>query len=102
MDQESLFTPISEDEYNAAHAAPITSRKRTSKVVTEPRIQTVWFTLDTHLGFCTVPAHEEIQKMLDPEAKEYRQVFPTRMVYEINGMMVCRDCFVHGADKHEH
>lgn len=101
MEQEPLFTPISEEEYNAAHAKPITPRRRAgSKIVTEPRIQTVWFALDTHMGFCTAPEHDEVQKMLDPEAKEYRQKYPTRLVYEIReGLTICRDCFLHEVDK---
>jgi hypothetical protein len=101
MEQEPLFTPISEEEYEAAHAKPITTRRRTgSKVVTEPRTQTVWFTLDTHLGFCTAPEHEEIQRMMNPEEKQYRQMYPTRLVYEIKpGLKICRDCFLHEVDK---
>jgi hypothetical protein len=101
VNEEPLFTPISEEEYNAAHATPISTKRRSgSKVVTEPRIQTVWFALDTHMGFCTAPEHEEIQRMLDPEAKEYRQVYPTRQVYEIRpGLEICRDCFLHEVDK---
>lgn len=66
---------------------------------TLPRTLTTWLSLSTHQDFCTVPAHEEIQAMLNPEQKEYRQMYPTRYVIEINGMNVCRDCYMAEADK---
>ena len=95
----SLFEPISEDEYRRA-TRPVSSGARA--LVTEPRLQTIWFALPTHQGTCTVPGHDEVQAMLSDEKKEYREQFPgnIRYVYEISpGLFVCRDCFVAGADK---
>lgn len=91
--QQLSFEVISQEEYFKA------SVPKGKKVKTEPRNYTTWYDLTTHFGFCTVPRHEEIQKQLDPEKKEYRQVYPSRMVYEIDGMKVCRDCFLREADK---
>lgn len=100
-----LFQPISEDEWKAETAKGVEEAKPTRarakrKPVTEPRINTVWFTLPTSFGFCTCEQHEEIQRMLNPEAKEYRQKYPTRSVFEIQeGLFICRDCFIHEGDK---
>lgn len=76
-----------------------TTVRKKKTVATEPRTRTVWVELDYSLGFCTVPAHEEVQKLLNPGQLEYRQKYPTRWVIEINGIMVCRDCFLAEADK---
>ena len=93
-----LFEVISETEYKSAIRAEKKARGRTLK--TEPRNNTTWFTLPVEAGFCTCPRHEEVQRALNPEQKEYRQKYPTRHVYEIrDGMFICRDCFVHGVDK---
>ena len=68
-------------------------------IVTEPRTRTVWVELPYTLGFCEVPSHDEVIKTLDATAREYRDKYPTRWVIDINGVMVCRDCFLVGADK---
>jgi hypothetical protein len=92
---DPLFEIISEDEFRKQNT-PRTKRG----VVTEPRLQTIWFALPTSLGFCTIPAHNDVQQMLKPEQKPYRQAYPTRHVFEISpGVFVCRDCFLMGADK---
>lgn len=92
---EPLFEIISEDEFRKQNV-PKTKRE----VATEPRLQTVWFGLPTSPGFCTIPAHNEIQQMLKPEQREYRQKYPTRHVFEIRpDTFICRDCFLMGADK---
>lgn len=94
---DGLFEVISEDEFRKE------STQRTAReATTEPRTLTVWLALGTHthLDYCTVPAHDEVQKMLNPEQQEYRQKYPTRMVYEIRpGVLCCRDCFIAEADK---
>jgi len=90
---DDLFEVISADEYHEA-------RTQSSKeLVTEPRNFTTWHALPTRLGFCTVPDHDEIQKMLSDEAKEYRQSYPTRWIVRLGEYEVCRDCFLRGADK---
>ena len=90
---DDLFEVITADEFHEAKA-------QTSKgLVTEPRNFTTWIGLPSRLGFCTVPDHDEIQKMLSPEQKEYRQVYPTRMVTHIGDYDVCRDCFLRRADE---
>jgi hypothetical protein len=94
-EQDSLFEVISGDEFRKE------SISRTKRdLVTEPRIQTVWFTLPTIPGWCTVVGHKETQKMLSPEQIEIRKKYPVRHVFEIReGLFVCRDCFVAGTDK---
>lgn len=93
---EPLFEPISAEEYHKAQAPRGTAKE----LKTEPRLLTTWYDLPTTFGFCTVPDHDEIQRMLKPEQKEYRQVYPTRHVFEIReGLRVCRDCFMAEADK---
>jgi hypothetical protein len=88
---------MSEDEFRKAQIP------RASKTIaTEPRTRTVWFTLPTRNGFCTVSAHEEVQRTLNPEQKEYRDKYPVRSVFEITeDRYVCRDCFLLGADKED-
>jgi hypothetical protein len=100
MEQEPLFTPISEAEYEAATRPSPSARRKGSKLVTEPRTLTTWIAIETHFGFCTVPAHDEIQRILSPEQQIYRDMYPTRLVFEIEpGIMICRDCFIHEGDK---
>lgn len=91
---EPLFEPISAEEFRRQ-----TVQRTTREVKTEPRNLTTWFDLPTTQGFCTIAAHEEVQKMLKPEEIEYRQRYPTRHVFEISeNMFICRDCFIHRAD----
>ena len=89
--------PMSAEEFRKAQLP------RASKtVVLEPRTRTVWFALPTAMGFCTMEAHTDIMRMIsaDPEKKEYRDKYPVRHVYELSdGVFICRDCFLKGADK---
>jgi len=87
--------PMTAEEFRKAQIP------RTGKTIaTEPRTRTVWFTLPTTQGFCTVPDHLEVQKTLDPTKKEYRDKYPVRHVFEIReGLFVCRDCFLAEADR---
>ncbi len=101
-----LFEYLSPEEFEremgkaAPQKPPSTKGKRTRAVVTEPRTNTVWYALNHVMGFCECPAHDEIQMLLNPTAKVYRQKYPVRMTYEIQpGMHICRDCFTHGGDK---
>jgi len=102
---DELFQPISEEEFVAETAKGVEEAKPTRArakrtPVTEPRTNTVWFTLPTSFGFCTCEQHEEIQRTLHPEALEYRQKYPVRSVFEIRpGLQICRDCFIHEGDK---
>lgn len=74
--------------------------KSSKQLTTEPRTRTVWFDLPHTTGYCTVPAHEEVQKLLDPSKREYRDKYPVRHVFEIRaGLFICRDCFIAEADK---
>lgn len=86
---------VERDEFKR-EATPI---RKSKSLKTEPRTRTVWVELPYSFGFCEVPAHEEVQKLLNPSQLEYRQKYPTRWVIDINGVMVCRDCFLAEADK---
>ena len=47
---------------------------------------TTWYAISaTHHshGFCQCDRHEEVQRMLNPEAKSYRDQYPVRMVFEL-------------------
>jgi hypothetical protein len=101
MNQEGLFDIVSKEEFEASQPTKAEKKTRSKKVAkTEPRINTVWFALSHEMGFCTCPNHEEIQKLLNPEEKEYRQKYPVRMVYPItDDMWICRDCFIAEGDK---
>ena len=102
---DDLFEVISGEEFRQAEGdkdeTEQPKKRRARKVVTEPRTLTIWY--DTvklqSMGFCTVPDHDEVQMTLDPEKKAYRQKYPTRMVLDIDGVKVCRDCFIAEADK---
>jgi len=94
-EQLPLFEIIDAETFHKGQAK--TSKGKTLK--TEPRMLTTWYDLPTTFGFCTVPMHDEIQKSLSPEKKEYRQVYPSRLVYKIGEYQVCRDCFMAKADK---
>lgn len=92
---EPLFEVISGDEFRKESI----SRTR-REVVTEPRLQTIWFALPTEPGWCTVRIHKEIQSLLSPEKRVIRDQYPVRHVFEISpGLFVCRDCFMAEADK---
>lgn len=89
--------PVSSEEFKREATAP----RKSKSIVTEPRTRTVWVDLPYSLGFCTVPAHEEVMKTIEGEAKVYRDKYPTRWVIRIGEVDVCRDCFLVGADKDE-
>lgn len=86
---------VGRDEFKREATAP----RKSKTLQTEPRTRTVWVELPYSLGFCTVPAHEEVQKTLNPGQLEYRQKYPTRWIIRIGELDVCRDCFLAGADK---
>lgn len=103
---EPLFEAIDESEYKDALAAPettATGRTRKPKYDTETRTETAWFRLPTRFGHCEAAFHEEVQEMIcakSPLTKEYRDKYPTRLVHDMpDGKTICRDCYVHGADK---
>ena len=86
--------PIGKEQFQKEAAT-----RKTKELVTEPRTRTVWVELPYTLGFCEVPAHDEVIKTLDPSAQAYRDKYPTRWVIDIDGVKVCRDCFMAEADK---
>lgn len=98
---EPLFESISPDEFDKATQR--TPRTKTSTGDKElERTQTVWFTLPSRLGACTVPSHDHVVgKITDPIKKAYREAYGhnLRMVYTIGEYDVCRDCFLMEADK---
>lgn len=94
-DQQPLFEVITKEEYERG----TTGAKRATN--TEDRTLTGWYKLTHHYGFCTVPNHDEVYKTLHPEQQEYRQKYPTRMIFEIGRYFVCRDCFLAEADRDE-
>ena len=101
MEQEPLFQPISEAEYEAAHTQSISPRRNRGRaLVLEPRTRNTWYNLDHHMGFCTIEAHEEIQRMLNPGQLSYREKYPTRMLVTLpDGREMCKDCFYNEGDK---
>lgn len=95
MSEDSLFEVISADEFRKESI----SRTR-RELVTEPRLQTVWFALPTEPGWCTVRTHKEIQNSLPEHKRKIRDQYPIRHVFEISpGLFVCRDCFLARADQ---
>jgi hypothetical protein len=92
------FEQISEDELKAELTAPARTRSKKSKFDTTDRSTTGWFRLPHVRSFCTVPTHDEIQQLLSDEDKEFRQLYPVRMIYTIEPYKVCRDCYVSSAD----
>jgi hypothetical protein len=96
-EQEPLFQVIDSATYEAAQRS--TSKARKSKYNLDDRTYTTWYSLPHQMGFCTVPNHDEVVQALSADKKEYRQRYPVRMVFEIGDYMVCRDCFMVGADK---
>lgn len=97
-EQEPLFEVIDAQTYEAAQRSTSGGRK-TKAAKLDERTYTTWYSLVHTMGFCTVPAHDEVIRSLNPEQQEYRQQYPVRMVYEINNLMVCRDCFLLSADQ---
>lgn len=77
-------------------------RPRNKKFDDSIRTHTNWHKLPHIMGFCTVPTHDEMQKLIceaNPEAREYReQRYPNRMTYFVDPYHVCRDCFVNEVD----
>lgn len=96
------FEEISEEELKKELNAPTGGRSRNTKFDTSIRTNTNWHRLPHIMGFCTVPSHDEVQKLImeaSEEAREYReQRYPSRMTYFIDPYHVCRDCFVAEAD----
>jgi hypothetical protein len=101
MNDNNLFEPISKEEYERVHRhKPAKRTRRTRELVTEPRNNTTWYGLPHVMGFCTCPYHDDIQRMLHPDAQVYRQKYPVRMTFEIReGLPICRDCFLNEGDK---
>lgn len=99
-----LFETVTEDEFKKAtepkERKTTTGGGRKQKTIDySDRTLTGWFKLTTRMDFCTVPGHDAHQMELNPEQKEYRQKYPTRMVIEKDGTLVCRDCFVANIDE---
>jgi len=101
LNEEPLFEVITEEEANAPDTSkPKTTTRRKKGANTDDRTQTGWYNLShTVHGFCTVPRHEEVQRILNPEQLEYREKYPTRMLFEIGEYLVCKDCYLAEADK---
>ena len=85
-----LFEVINQDEF-------VQSQRTSREYQTEPRTLTTWFKLPHNMGMCEVPEHDEIQQALNPEEIVIRQKYPVRMVFAINGIPTCRDCFMVGS-----
>lgn len=100
MSEEPLFQIITEEEANEPEREqPKKATRKKKSANTDDRTQTGWYNLPhTVHGFCTVPRHEEIQRQLNPEKQEYREKYPVRMLFEIGEYLVCKDCYLAGAD----
>lgn len=84
-----LFEVINQEEF-------LESQRHTKEYATEPRTFTTWFKLPHYMGMCEVPQHDEIQAALKPDQQAVRQRFPVRMVFTVNSVPTCRDCFMEG------
>jgi hypothetical protein len=95
------FEEISEDQLKA-ELKTSTSRSKNKKFDDTDRSQTGWFRLPHLMGFCTVPTHDELQKLIcetSEDARQWReQKYPNRMTYFIDPYHVCRDCYIASAD----
>ena len=96
------FEEISEDELKKETAAT-GGKGKNPKFDDTDRSQTGWFRLPHVMGFCTVPKHDEVQKLIfetgDEDAIMWRtQKYPNRMTYSIDPYRVCRDCYISEAD----
>lgn len=103
MNEQFAFEEITEEELKKEIAESTgTGRKKNKKYDDTIRTQTGWHKLPHIMGFCTVPTHDELQKLIcetSDEAREYReQMYPNRMTYLIDPYHVCRDCYVAQAD----
>lgn len=102
MSGDFAFEEITEDELLKETTAPRTTHARNKKYDPDIRTHTNWHKLPHIMGFCTVPKHDEMQKIIiaeSEEAREYReQRYPNRMTYFIEPYSVCRDCFVNSID----
>lgn len=86
---EPLFEAIDQESFLAA-------QKPTKEWVTDPRTFVTWFKLPHSMGMCEVPEHDKVQSLLKPEQQIVRQKYPTRMIFPVNGIPTCRDCFMAG------
>lgn len=89
---DPLFEVINQEQF-------LESKKSTKEHATEPRTFITWYKLPHRMGMCEVPEHDEIIKALNPTQQEYRQRYPVRMVFPINSIPTCRDCFMEGFPK---
>lgn len=86
----SMFKPVDVGEEAAILAAEDKPRRGKRGPDLSDRSNTAWFKLTTQYGDCQVPDHEE--NVTDEEADKGRN----RMVFEIDGVNVCRWCYVAG------
>ncbi len=103
MAEQFAFEEITEDELKKELTTSTPGTKGKNKKFDDTdRSQTGWFRLPHVMGFCTVPTHDELQKLIcetSDDAREWReQHYPNRMTYSIPPYMVCRDCYVNEAD----
>ena len=101
MAEQFAFEEITEAELKA-ETTTTGNRTKTKKFDENDRSQTGWFKLPHIMGYCTVPTHDELQKLIaetSEEKKEWReQHYPNRMTYFIDPYHVCRDCYIAEAD----
>jgi len=100
---EFAFEEISEEELKKELTTTTHStRGKNKKFDDTDRTQTGWFRLPHVMGFCTVPTHDELQKLIveaSDDAREWReQHYPNRMTYLLPPYYVCRDCYVNEED----
>ncbi len=84
----SMFQPIDASQEAAILAAENKRGKRGPDLTI--RTNTQWFTLPTVYAECEIPDHEE--NITEDQVDKGRK----RMVYAIDGVNVCRWCFVAG------
>jgi hypothetical protein len=100
MTDEPLFRVIDESEFLAQDSKPTPKKSKSQN--TEDRTHKGWYKLNhTQHGFCTVPHHAEVQAQLSEEKQEFRDKYPVRMLYPIGDYLVCKDCYIMGADLDE-
>jgi len=94
------FEIIDASEFEAATAPKprVTKSKTTTDEQTLERTRTNWFhVLNTQLGECSMPSHDEVMESMNKLEQEYRRRYPVRMVLKRDDeTYICRDCWQRG------
>ena len=92
------FEIIDAAEFEAAtKPTPRAKTKTATDEANLERTRTNWFNLQTQLGECTMPSHNDVLAGLGKLELEYRRRYPVRMVLKRSDTeYICRDCWQAG------